>query len=149
MQGAENREQRAENEETVHDIVQLTPRDGARRTFDMSLATKLETEKPEPIRRRATGFMPMSGQVLVRLCTEEEMSESGLLYIPGTAQEKPVEGVILAASAGRFDALGRWCPSEVEAGDRCLFGKYSGAKLVLRGEECRLMQESELLGLIR
>lgn len=120
-----------------------------RRTFDMSLAQKLEQPKPAPIRRSAEGFCPLSGQILVRMCTEEEMSETGRLYIPQTAQEKPIEGIIIAASQGRFDALGVWRPSEVQPGDRVLFGKYSGAKVVLRGEEMRLMAESELLGLIR
>ncbi len=119
------------------------------RTFDMSLRTKLAEAKPAPIRREAVGFMPMEGQVLVRLCTAEEMSESGVLFIPPTAQEKPIEGMVMAASRGRFDAQSRWIPSEVEVGDRCLFGKYSGAPIVLCGEEMRLMLESELLGLIR
>jgi chaperonin GroES len=128
----------------------LIAMDTPRRTFDMSLSAKLAETQPEPIRRHAEGFMPLNGQVLVRMCTREEMSETGKLYIPATAQEKPIEGIVIAASEGRFDALnGRWIPSQAQAGDRCLFGKYSGATIVLRGEEMRLMQESELLGLIR
>lgn len=120
------------------------------RTFDVGLAKKLAEPQPEPMRRNAEGFMPLNGQLLVRMCTREEMSETGKLYIPETAQEKPIEGIVIAASDGRFDAMnGRWMPSQVQAGDRCLFGKYSGATIVLRGEEMRLMQESELLGLIR
>lgn len=119
------------------------------RTFDVSLAQKLETPKPEPVRRNATAFMPLAGQLLVRLCTEEEMSDSGILFIPQTAQEKPAEGIVLAASAGRLDRNGVWVASEVEPGDRVIFGKYSGANVVLRGEELRLMREDELLGLLR
>jgi chaperonin GroES len=109
----------------------------------------MERPKPEPIRRAAETFTPMMGQVLVRMCTSEEMSETGKLYIPATAQEKPMEGIVVAASSGRFDLLERWVPSEVESGDRVLYGKYSGAAIVLRGEEMRLMSEAELLGIIR
>lgn len=120
-----------------------------RRTFDMSLEQKLAEPKPDPMRRKATGFMPLQGQILVRMCTQEEMSESGELFIPETAREKPMEGVVMAASAGRFDRGGFWVKSEVEPGDRVLYGKYSGSAIVLRGEEMRLMKEEELLGLIR
>ena len=119
------------------------------RAEEVHLTTVMELPKPEPIRRAAQTFTPLMGQVLVRMCTSEEMSETGMLYIPETAQEKPIEGIVVAASAGRFDLLGRWVPSEVEAGDRVLYGKYSGAAIVLRGEEMRLMSEGELLGIIR
>jgi len=119
------------------------------RPEEVQLARVMDLPKPAPIRRAAETFTPLMGQVLVRMCTSEEMSETGLLYIPETAQEKPIEGIVVAASAGRFDLLGRWVPSEVEAGDRVLHGKYSGAAIVLRGEEMRLMSEAELLGIIR
>jgi chaperonin GroES len=119
------------------------------RAEEVQLARVMDLPKPEPIRRNAIGFTPLMGQVLVRMCTAEEMSETGMLYIPETAQEKPIEGIVVAASAGRFDLLGRWVPSEVETGDRVLYGKYSGAAIVLRGEEMRLMSEAELLGIIR
>ena len=119
------------------------------RAEEVHLARVMELPKPEPIRRAAETFTPLMGQVLVRMCTAEEMSETGKLYIPASAQEKPMEGIVVAASAGRFDLLGRWVPSEVEAGDRVLYGKYSGAAIVLRGEEMRLMSEAELLGIIR
>lgn len=145
-QGAGIREQGAGTALTIEEREFAVP---LRRTFNMSLATKLAEDKPAPIRRSAEGFCPLSGQVLVRLCTLEEMSETGRLFIPSTAQEKPIEGIVIAASEGRFDAVGLWRASEVRAGDRVLFGKYSGATVVLRGEEMRLMAESELLGLIR
>ena len=137
-------------EETAIDVQQPTEVEAHRvRPADVDLVKALAGEKPEPIRRDAQNFTPLMGQVLVRMCTKEEMSETGRLYIPETAQEKPIEGIVVAASKGRFDLLGRWIPSEVESGDRVLYGKYSGAAIVLRGEEMRLMSESELLGLIR
>ena len=116
------------------------------RPEEVHLERVMGLPKPEPIRRAAETFTPMMGQVLVRMCTSEEMSETGKLYIP---QEKPMEGIVVAASSGRFDLLERWVPSEVESGDRVLYGKYSGAAIVLRGEEMRLMSEAELLGIIR
>jgi chaperonin GroES len=119
------------------------------RPEEVHLERVMGLPKPEPIRRAAETFTPMMGQVLVRMCTSEEMSETGKLYIPATAQEKPMEGIVVAASSGRFDLLERWVPSEVESGDRVLYGKYSGAAIVLRGEEMRLMSEAELLGIIR
>ena len=119
------------------------------RPEEVHLERVMGLPKPEPILRAAETFTPMMGQVLVRMCTSEEMSETGKLYIPATAQEKPMEGIVVAASSGRFDLLERWVPSEVESGDRVLYGKYSGAAIVLRGEEMRLMSEAELLGIIR
>jgi chaperonin GroES len=120
-----------------------------RRMFDMSLETKMAESQPTPIRRQAKGFMPMNGQVLVRLCTLEEMSESGVLFIPETAKEKPVEGIVLTTSRGRIDRNGNWIPTELEAADHVIFGKYSGAKLTLRGEEVRMLREDEILGVMR
>jgi chaperonin GroES len=73
------------------------------------------------------------------------MTDSGLLYIPDSAQEKPVEGIVLGTSKGRWDRSGLFIPTEVQEGDRVLFGRYSGSELTLRGESVRLMREEELL----
>lgn len=119
------------------------------RTFDVSLKQKLEEPKPEPMRRQATAFMPPRDTVLVRPCTQEEMSESGLIVIPKTAQEKPMEGVALAVGRGRADMAGREIPMEWQPGDRVLYGKYAGGTIVLRGEELRLLRGDEILGAMR
>ena len=146
-QGTRDQEAREQKALTIQEVPQLQR--AHRRAFDMSLATKLAEPKPEPMRRAAEGFMCLAGQVLTRLCTNEEMTDSGKLYIPETAQEKPVEGIVLGTSRGKWDRSGMWVPTEVAEGDRVLFGKYSGTKLVLRGEEVRLMREEELLLVIK
>ena len=90
---------------------------------------------------------PLQDRVLVRRI-EPEAKTSGGIIIPDTAQEKPMEGEVVAAGPGVRDADGVVQPLEVKAGDRVLFGKWSGSEIKLNGEDLMIMKESDLLGII-
>lgn len=119
------------------------------RLFFCNLEQALEIDKVKSLRREARSFMPIRDQVLVFECDKEEFSDAGTILIPTTAQEKQSEGIVVAAGRGRVDANNIFVPTEVEPGDRVLFGKYAGTEIKLRGKTCRLMREEELLGVIR
>ena len=90
---------------------------------------------------------PLQDRVLIRR-VEPETKSSGGIIIPGTAQEKPVEGEVLAVGPGARDQQGRVHPLDVKAGDRVLFGKWSGSEIKLDGEDLVIMKESDILGVI-
>ena len=92
-------------------------------------------------------FRPLHDRVVVRRVNAEEKSSGGII-IPDTAQEKPMEGEIVAAGPGARDEQGRVVALEVKAGDRVLFGKWSGTEVKLDGEELLIMKESDLMGVI-
>ena len=119
------------------------------RLFFCNLEQALAIDKVKSTRREARAFMPIRDQVLVYECAKEEMTDTGILYVPATAQEKQSEGIVVAVGRGRVDANNIFVPTEVEPGDRVLFGKYAGTEIKLRGKTCRLMREDELLGVIR
>jgi len=92
-------------------------------------------------------FKPLHDRVLVRRVQSEEKTKGGLI-IPDTAKEKPAEGELVAVGEGaRKDSGERIAPS-VKAGDRILFGKWSGTEVTLNGEELLIMKESDILGII-
>jgi chaperonin GroES len=119
------------------------------RTFFTNLEEALAIDKLKSARREARAFMPIRDQVLVYVVEKEEMTDAGTLYLPETAQERQSEGVVIAAGRGRMDASNIFVATEVEVGDRVLFGRYAGTEITLRGKVCRLMREDELLGVIR
>ena len=119
------------------------------RVFFCNLEDALAIDKVKSARRDARAFMPIRDQVLVFPVEKDEMTDSGILFLPGTAQERSSEGVVVAVGRGRVDANNIFVPTEVEPGDRVLFGKYAGTEITLRGKTCRLMREDELLGVIR
>jgi chaperonin GroES len=84
---------------------------------------------------------------MVRRIDQEEKSAGGII-IPDTAQEKPMEGEIVAAGNGTIRDDGTLVPLDVKAGDRILFGKWSGTEVKIDGEELLIMKESDLLGVI-
>ena len=92
-------------------------------------------------------FRPLHDRVVVRRITPEEKTAGGII-IPDTAKEKPVEGEVVAAGPGARNEQGTVVPLEVKAGDRVLFGKWSGTEVKLDGEELLIMKESDLLGVI-
>ena len=92
-------------------------------------------------------FRPLHDRVLIRRVGQEEKSRGGIL-IPDTAQEKPMEGEIVAAGPGGRGEDGALQPLEVKAGDRVLFGKWSGTEIKLEGEELIIMKESDIMGII-
>ncbi len=92
-------------------------------------------------------FRPLHDRVLVRRVEQEEKTSGGII-IPETAKEKPQEGEIVAAGPGARKDDGAILPLDVKAGDRVLFGKWSGSEVKVDGEELLIMKESDLLGII-
>jgi chaperonin GroES len=92
-------------------------------------------------------FRPLHDRVLVRR-VEEDTKTAGGIIIPDSAQEKPSEGEIVAAGAGAKSEDGKVTPLDVKAGDRVLFGKWSGTEVKVDGEELLIMKESDILGII-
>jgi len=92
-------------------------------------------------------FRPLHNRVVVRRLNAEEKSKGGII-IPDTAQEKPMEGEIVAVGPGARNEQGQIVALDVKAGDRILFGKWSGTEVKLDGEELLIMQESDVMGVI-
>jgi chaperonin GroES len=92
-------------------------------------------------------FTPLHDRVLVRRIESDEKTKGGLI-IPDSAKEKPAEGEIVAVGAGAKDDDGDRIPMDVKAGDRILFGKWSGTEVTIDGEELLIMKESDILGII-
>ena len=93
------------------------------------------------------GFMPLHDRVLVRRIETEAKTASGL-FIPDSAREKPQEGEIVAVGEGARSKEGERISMSVKAGDRSLFGKWSGSEIKLDGEELIIMHEGDILGVI-
>jgi chaperonin GroES len=92
-------------------------------------------------------FRPLHDRVVVRRLNAEEKTAGGII-IPDTAKEKPMEGEIVAAGPGARNEAGVLSPLEVKAGDRVLFGKWSGTEVKIDGEDLLIMKESDILGII-
>ena len=92
-------------------------------------------------------FRPLHDRVVVRRLTAEEKTRGGII-IPDTVQEKPMEGEIIAAGPGARDEQGQIVALDVKAGDRVLFGKWSGTEVKLDGEELLIMKESDIMGVM-
>jgi chaperonin GroES len=92
-------------------------------------------------------FRPLGDRVLVRRVEEEEKTKGGII-IPDTAKEKPQEGKVVAVGPGARDEAGKVHALELKAGDRILFGKWSGSEIKLEGEDLLIMKESDVLGVI-
>jgi chaperonin GroES len=92
-------------------------------------------------------FRPLHDRVVIRRVGQEEKTRGGII-IPDTAQEKPMEGEIVAAGPGARSEDGTLQPLDVKAGDRVLFGKWSGTEVKLDGEELIIMKESDIMGVI-
>ncbi len=96
----------------------------------------------------ATTIKPLHDRVIVRRLDENSDKTAGGLYIPETAKEKPQEGEVIAAGEGKYKEDGSRQTLDVKAGDRVLFGKYSGSEIKIDGEELLIMREDEILGII-
>jgi chaperonin GroES len=92
-------------------------------------------------------FRPLHDRVLVRRVDEEEKTAGGII-IPDTAKEKPMEGEVIAVGQGARNEKGELVALDVKAGDRILFGKWSGTEVKIDGEELLIMKESDVLGVI-
>ena len=90
---------------------------------------------------------PLGDRVLVQRLKEEDRTKGGII-IPDTAKEKPQEGKVVAVGKGKVNDDGRLIPTEVKAGDKILFGKYSGSEVNIDGEEHLIMREEDVLGIL-
>jgi chaperonin GroES len=92
-------------------------------------------------------FRPLHDRVVIRRIEGEEKTKGGII-IPDTAKEKPQEGEVIAAGPGARDESGKLIPLDLKAGDRVLFGKWSGTEVKLHGEDLLIMKESDVMGVI-
>jgi chaperonin GroES len=92
-------------------------------------------------------FRPLHDRVLIKRIEQEEKTKGGII-IPDTAKEKPQEGEVIAVGPGGRNEDGELIPLDVKAGDRVLFGKWSGTEVKIEGDELLIMKESDLLGVI-
>ena len=90
---------------------------------------------------------PLQDRVLVERIEEQEKTKGGII-IPDTAKEKPQEGKVVAVGAGKVNEDGKVTPLSVKAGDKILFGKYSGTEIKLNGNEYLIMREDDILGIV-
>ncbi len=90
---------------------------------------------------------PLQDRVIVKRVAEEEKSKGGII-IPDTAKEKPQEGKVIAVGKGKIGEDGKVHPLDVKAGDRILFGKYSGTEIKIDGEEHLILREDDILGVL-
>jgi chaperonin GroES len=93
------------------------------------------------------GFRPLHDRVLIRRVEAEEKTLGGII-IPDTAKEKPMEGEVVAVGPGARGEDGKLQPLDVKAGDRVLFGKWSGTEVKLDGEDLIIMKESDIMGVL-
>ena len=92
-------------------------------------------------------FRPLHDRVVVRRIESDERTAGGII-IPDTAKEKPQEGEVIAVGPGARDEAGKLVPLDVRAGDRILFGKWSGTEVKIDGQEYLIMKESDVMGII-
>ena len=92
-------------------------------------------------------FRPLHDRVVVRRIDAEQKTQGGII-IPDTAQEKPQEGEVVSAGPGALNERGERVPMELKAGDRVLFGKWSGTEVKLDGEDLIIMKEADIMGIV-
>ncbi len=92
-------------------------------------------------------FRPLHDRIVVKR-VEEETKTAGGIIIPQTAQEKPIQGEVIAAGPGARDQTGKLVPLDVKIGDKVLFGKWSGTEVKIDGKDVVIMKESDVLGII-
>jgi len=95
-----------------------------------------------------TKFRPLHDRVVVKRIEADQKTKGGII-IPDTAQEKPQEGKVVAVGPGGRDENGKLIPIDVKAGDRILFGKWSGTEIKIDGEELLIMKESDIMGVVK
>jgi chaperonin GroES len=95
-----------------------------------------------------TKFRPLHDRVVVKRIDADQKTKGGII-IPDTAQEKPQEGKVVAVGPGGRDENGKLIPIDVKAGDRILFGKWSGTEIKIDGEELLIMKESDIMGVVK
>ena len=98
-------------------------------------------------RAKSMKFRPLHDRVVIRRIEGEEKTKGGII-IPDTAKEKPQEGEVIAVGPGARDESGKLVPLDIKAGDRVLFGKWSGTEVKIDGEDLLIMKESDVMGVI-
>ena len=93
-------------------------------------------------------FRPLHDRVVVKRVDAEQKTKSGII-IPDTVQEKPQEGEVVAVGPGGRDEAGKLIPIDLKAGDRVLFGKWSGTEVKIDGEDLLIMKESDIMGVLK
>ncbi|MFN8452040.1 MAG: co-chaperone GroES [Anaerolineae bacterium] len=96
----------------------------------------------------AVNIRPLGDRIIVEPVEQEETIAGGMLVLPETAKEKPQQGKVLAAGAGRRDDDGNRIPMDVEVGQTVLFAKYAGTEIKLDGKKLLIMKESDILGIV-
>ena len=96
----------------------------------------------------ATRIRPLADRLIVKRVEEQEQKSAGGIIIPDTAKEKPQEGKVVAVGKGKLNEDGKVIPLDVKAGDRILFGKYSGSEIKIDGEEHLILREEDVLGVV-
>ena len=91
---------------------------------------------------------PLQDRVLIKRLEDDVEKTKGGLYIPDSAKEKPQQGKVMAVGKGRVSDDGKVIPLDVKAGDKILFGKYSGSEIKVDGEELLIMREEDILGVV-
>jgi len=95
-----------------------------------------------------TNLQPLGERIIVKAIPQEEMTKGGIV-LPDTAKEKPQQGEVIAVGKGKMLENGQIIPLEIKAGDRVLYGKYSGTEVKLEGEEYLIVKESEILAILK
>src|SRR3954451_14578482 len=103
--------------------------------------------KERALKAQTMKFRPLHDRVVVKRIEEETKTKGGLI-IPATAKEKPMQGEVLAVGPGARSEKGELTPMSVQAGDRVLFGKWSGTEVKLDGDELLIMKESDIMGVL-
>ncbi|GAB1442594.1 co-chaperone GroES [Ignavibacteriales bacterium] len=93
-------------------------------------------------------LQPLSDRVIIKPQEAEEVTKSGL-YLPDTAKEKPIEGLVVAAGPGKVTEDGKSVPMSVKVNDKVLYGKYSGTEITLEGTQYLIMRESDIFAIIK
>ena len=96
----------------------------------------------------ATRIRPLADRLIVKRVDDQEQKSAGGIIIPDTAKEKPQEGKVVAVGRGKLSEEGKIIPLDVKAGDRILFGKYSGSEIKIDGEEHLILREEDVLGVV-
>jgi chaperonin GroES len=94
-----------------------------------------------------TKFRPLHDRIVVKRIDADEKTKGGII-IPDTAKEKPSQGEVIAVGPGARDEAGKLVPLDVKAGDKVLFGKWSGTEVKLDGEDLLIMKESDIMGVL-
>jgi chaperonin GroES len=115
-------------------------------SFKTFNATRRREAMPTAV--ATTTFTPLHDRILVRRTEEGETMRGGII-IPDSAKEKPQQGEVISVGKGKSNDEGKVFPLDVKAGDKVLFGKYSGTEIKLDGEEFLIMREEEVLGIVK